>query len=160
MSSDVWTAISAVSTLVEATVVTATAILVFIQLKEMAAARSLEALSRVFDTVTTEEMSEARRYVLSQELPPPGEASPEVYRKMHKVWVSFDNLGLLVDHGMLPEEIALDMFYDTVVRCWQKLETHIQHERETRGTKYQKFFEMLYHRSVEHSRRVTATRSE
>ena len=160
MASDVWTAVSAIATLVEATVVTVTAILVYIQLKEMAAARSLEALSRVFDTVTTEEMSEARRYVLNQELPPPGEAPPEAYRKMHKVWVSFDNLGLLVDHRMLPEEIALDMFYDTVVECWQKLEPHIQHERDTRGTKYQKFFEDLYHRSVEHSRKVASTWSE
>ena len=103
MASDVWTAVSAIATLVEATVVTVTAILVFTQLKEMAAARSLEALSRVSDSVTTEEMSEARRNVLNQELPLPGEVSPEAYREMHKVWVSFDNLGLLMDYKMLPE---------------------------------------------------------
>jgi hypothetical protein len=150
MGSDIWNAVSSISTLIGTIVVSITVILAYFQLKEMTAARSLEALLRVFDELTNEEMSRARRYVLSHNLPPPDQVSPEIYEQMHKVWVSFDNLGIMVAKKMIPEQIALEMFHDNVIQYWQKLEPYIQYERKKRKTKYQIFFEALYHSSLEY----------
>jgi D-glycero-D-manno-heptose 1,7-bisphosphate phosphatase len=64
---------------------------------------------------------------------------------MHKTWVAYDNLGLLVHFGMLPREIALAMFYDSAIKCWTKLEPHIAYEEVVRKSWYQIYFrEFVY----------------
>ncbi len=148
MSSDFWAAVSSLATLVGAVVVSIAAVLAYLQLREMATARSLEAFSRVIDGLTTEEMSKARRYILSNNLPPPDEITPAMYDQMHKLWVAFDNVGIMVAFKMIPERVVLEMFHSTIIRCWQKLEPYILHERRKRKTTYQVYFEDLYHRSI------------
>lgn len=146
-----WDAISAISTLIGTIVVSVTAVFAFYQLKEMTSARWVEAVTKVFDMlITNDEASRARRYVRANNLPSPGQASPEVYEQMWKVWVSFDNLGVMIAFRMLPEHLPLEMFYSTVIECWEKLEPHIMYERRKRTQRYQVFFEDLYHRSLEY----------
>jgi hypothetical protein len=160
-----WEAMSAISTLVGTIVVIIAAIFAYFQLKEMTNARWAEAVTKVFDMlVTNNEISEARRYIRNNDLPNPGNASPEVYEQMWKVWVSFDNLGVMIVFKMLPEHLPLEMFHSTVIECWEKLEPHIIHERRERAKKgqhlaekdqqhlarYQVFFEDLYHRSLDY----------
>jgi hypothetical protein len=146
-----WDAISAISTLVGAIVVSVTAVFLYYQLKEMTAARWVEAVPKVFDMlINNDDTSRARRYIRTHDLPSPGQASPEVYEQMWKVWVSFDNLGVMISFKMLPAHLPLEMFYSTVIECWEKLEPHIMHERSKRTQRYQVFFEDLYHRSIEY----------
>lgn len=154
MSSDDWAAVSALSTLIGSLVVTITVILALIQLKEMATARTLEAFSKIVDILTSEEMSKARRYLMKNTLPTPGKKiSPKIYEQMHRVWVAFDNLGIMVAYKMLPERLALEMFYSSVIVCWEILKPHILHERESRKARYQIYFENLYERSVKYRKK-------
>jgi len=141
MNSEFWTVLSSISTSIASIVVIVTLIFAYRQIREMAHSRSLSALSEIFKHLTSEDISVSRRYVLTHNLPTPGKASLEVYEHMHKVWVSFDNLGILVHFGILSGEIALAMFYDSAIKCWNKLEAHIVYERRVRKAWYQIYFQ-------------------
>ncbi|HKY55153.1 MAG TPA: HAD family hydrolase, partial [Anaerolineales bacterium] len=151
MPSEFWTAISSISTAIASIVVIIALIFTYRQIKEMVQARHLEALLEVFNKLTPEDISKSRRYILTNDLPEPGSASPEVYEHMHKVWVSFDNLGLMVHLKMLPKEIALPMFYGQTIKFWNKLERHIQYEEYIRKTWYQIYFKQFYELSREYA---------
>lgn len=155
MSSEVWAAvgaisalISALSTLISFLFFSMTIILAYVQLKEMATARSVEALSGVIDKLSSPEMSKARRYVLTEDLPPPEDVPSEVYEILYSVWVSFNQVGLMVAFKLIPERLVFEMYYGSIIRCWLRLEPYIQRERQTRRGVYQKHFEDLYRRSV------------
>jgi D-glycero-D-manno-heptose 1,7-bisphosphate phosphatase len=151
MQPELWTVISSISTAIASIVVTITLIFTYRQIREMVQARHLEALLEVFNKLTPEDISKSRRFVLTNKLPEPGNASPEVYEHMHKVWVSFDNLGLMVHFKMLPKQIALPMFYGQTIKFWNKLEKHIQYEEYIRKTWYQIYFKEFYELSYEYS---------
>jgi D-glycero-D-manno-heptose 1,7-bisphosphate phosphatase len=159
MSSEFWTALSSISTAIASLVVIIALLLSYREIREMARARSLDALLEVFKSLTSEDTSISRRYVLTHDLPLPGEAPPEVYEHMHKVWVSFDNLGLMVHFEMLPKRIALPMFYGQAIKCWNKLEQHIRYEEYIRKTWYQIYFKEFYDLSYQHSIKIARRKS-
>lgn len=144
-----WADLSNIATAVGFPFVCLAAVLAYLQLREMAAARWTEATTKVFEMLIYDEKTrEARRFVRTSELPRPGHASKETFDKMYRVWVSFDNLGAMIVHNMLPEHLPMEMFYGSVIECWLKLAPHIKEERRHRGAGYQIFFEDLYCRSV------------
>lgn len=155
MDSDVWSIVTALSQFAMAgTACYATplvllgALAAWRQLREMAKARSLEALSRVLDELSTPEMSKARRYVLTHDLPPPGSVPEDIHQQMHMVWVSFDKVGLMVEFELIPSQLALEMYYGSIIYSWEKLEPYIRYERETLKRRYQDYFEKLYDRAL------------
>jgi D-glycero-D-manno-heptose 1,7-bisphosphate phosphatase len=150
-SPELLTAISSFSTILASFAVIITIFFTYRQIREMVQARHLEALLEVFNKLTSEDVSKSRRYILANNLPEPGNASPEAYEHMHKVWVSFDNLGLMVHFKMLPKEIALPMFYGQTIKFWNKLEKHIQYEEYIRKTWYQIYFKEFYELSRQYS---------
>ena len=154
MNPNMWEIVGGIASIVGTFGLIYTLWLLHRQLKEMSTARSLEAIARVFEYLTSEDVSRARKEVLDGDLPAPGQVSLPHYEAMHKVWVSFDNLGVMIKHSMIPENIALDMFHTPAIRCWQKLEPYIQYERSTRpDPRYQIFFEELYDRSLKYRQR-------
>ena len=154
MAHETWNVVIAASTLVGTVVVSVTAILAYLQLKEMTAARWVEAISKVFDMLINDEISKARRYVRTKDLPPPGTIEDEItnedYQRMYKVWTSFDNLGIMIAFNMLPEHLPLEMFHTQVIECWEKLEPQIHFERQRRKGWYAHFFEDLYILCIEY----------
>jgi len=154
MTSEFWTVLSYVSTAIASLALIIALLLSYRELREMARARSLDALLEVFKNLTSEDMSESRRYVLTHDLPLPGKATPEAYEHMHKVWVSLDNLGLMVHFGMLPKRIALPMFYAQAIGGWNKLQQHIRYEKTAREPCYQIYFKEFHDLSRQYSRKV------
>jgi hypothetical protein len=152
-----WTSpdgVTAIATVISTLIVILAAVFAFHQLREMARARSAEAVVKIFEMMIDDvETRSARRYVRTHELPRPGKASEETFAKMYRVWVSFDNLGIMVFEGLLPERIPMEMFHTSVIECWEKLAPHIDHERNQRGKRYQVFFEDLYCRSLRYQRK-------
>ena len=146
-----WELLANIATAIGLPVVCTAAVFAYLQLKEMAAARWTEATAKVFEMlIQDEETRKARRYVRTCQLPLPGEATEEQWNIMYRVWVSFDNLGVLVAHKMLPAHLSMEMFHGSIIECWEKLAPHIHQERAARGGRYQVFFEDLYCRSIEY----------
>ncbi len=160
MSSDSLSVLTSNSTIIGTIVVCITAILIFLQVKEMANARMMEALSSIFNSLTNEDMSRARRYVLNHKLPQPGLTSLEDYENMHKLWVAFDNLGIMIEYKLIPKEIALKMFSHTIISCWHILKPFIIHERKKRNAQYQMYFEKLYDDSINFRNKLGLTMPE
>lgn len=151
MNPEFWTVLSSISTAIASVVVIITLILSYRGLKETVRSRSLDALRETFQNLTAEDMSVSRRYVLTKDLPMPGKVSAEAYEHMHKVWVAYDNLGIMIHNKLLPREIALSMFHDSIIKCWQKLEPYIQYEEFKRKTYYQIYFKELYKASCQYA---------
>lgn len=155
MGSNVWPIVTALSEFaMAATACCATPLVVlgalaaWWQLREMAKARSLEGFSRMIGELSTPEMSKARRYVLRHDLPPAGSVPEYIYQRMHMVWVSFDKVGLMVEFELIPSELVLEMYYQSIIDSWEKLEPYIRYERETFKRRYQEYFQKLYDRAL------------
>lgn len=154
MNPEIWNIVSSISTAIASAVVIITLILSYRSLKETVRARSLDALRETFQNLTAEEMSVSRRYILNEDLPMPGKTSAEAYEHMHRVWVAYDNLGIMIENKLLPSEIALSMFHDSIIKCWQKLEPHIRYEEYKRKTYYQIYFKKLYEASCLYAAKI------
>lgn len=142
-----------------ALVVVVTVALGYIQLRAMRQDTKLGAVTKAFELLINEETSAARRHIRQTELPAPGAVDPKDFLQMYRVWVSFDNLGIMVAHGLLDEDIALAMFHESIVHCWERLAPHIDEERKSRDGHYQVFFEDLYRRSLDHQALILRPRS-
>jgi hypothetical protein len=88
--------------------------------------------------------------VLDAELPPADkiEDFPAEREILNKVWVSFDHVGLMISFKLVSKKMVFEMYYDTIINCWETLKPYIQREREIRQGRYQEYFEKLYIMSV------------
>src|SRR5205085_10039998 len=97
------------------------------------------------------------RHVLYEKVPKEGNAA--FFEQMHvddikqldEVARSFDKVGLLVEHKILPIEFIFDFYSFPVVVAWHRLEPYIASERTRRGLPYHMImFERLAIRTKEY----------
>lgn len=120
---------------------------VYGQLDEARKRGKFDATVRVFQSLTDEGMTQARRELraayrngelLDEKI------TPDLTNKMHKIWVSLDNLGILVAHHHIDYSLSMEMFHDQAIEFWCMLEKFILRERNHRRTGYQIYFERFY----------------
>ena len=115
------------------------------EIDEEAKSRQIDSLTQMFGSLDTDEASMNRKFVFTK-LPDVTKASEEDWRVASKVWVSLDHVGLLVEYGLINEELVMEMYVETIIRCWIKLRAYVILERQKRGElgrRYQKYFELL-----------------
>ena len=105
---------------------------------------------RILNELGSYEMRGARRFVLNGKLPPLDKAKNHLgdYEILNEVWASFDHIGLLVSFRLVSKKMVLEMYYGTIIKCWEKLEPYIMKERRDRKGRYQNYFEKLYKMSI------------
>jgi hypothetical protein len=59
-------------------------------------------------------------------------SDPKLVSEIEKVCVSFDQMGVLIEHRLLPEDVAFSMYFDVILRTWYLVEPYVQAERERR----------------------------
>lgn len=59
----------------------------------------------------------------------------------------YDDLGKLVAHGIVSEDLILGAFGDALVRTWSPLRPYVYREREIRSSTFQAYFEDLAERA-------------
>jgi hypothetical protein len=69
------------------------------------------------------------------------------------VRADMDQIGLLVINGLIPRDLFLSPYLNTVIICWKALKDHIEDERkERRYPRYMKYFETLYEDAERYAR--------
>ena len=77
---------------------------------------------------------------------------------IESVIADFQFLGQLVEMGLVDSDVVADLYYSTVIRCWQACKPFIDDERNRRNsTRYAYYFEYLYDRCVDFQRRKYPT---
>jgi len=100
MPTDFWTILSAISTAVGAITIVVASILALSQLREMAKARFLEALIKLFEELNAPEARAARAFVF-QELPSdPTEINGIARKNVETVYNQLDFVGFLVENKL------------------------------------------------------------
>jgi hypothetical protein len=115
------------------------------QLKEMSAARQVEALSRAFDQLSSRETLEARFDISTHQLAPPGQQTEYEYRIVDQVWRAYERLGIMAKFNLISRDIVLTAWSHSIVTQWEAVESFIRHERTASGNINLGFhFEWLY----------------
>jgi hypothetical protein len=102
-----------------------------------------------FREARTDEWFEAFDWIrtdLTREYPPELGVSrlPEVARRrVRKVGFFYDNLGVLVVSGVVPEDLVLGFFGPGMKKCWDVMKPYFDVEGEIRGIRYLVFYEHL-----------------
>lgn len=148
MSTD--TVISIIQTI---TIIIAAGLAVW-QLREAARARSLDGFPALaadlendadarlsiytdLPELLAKEKDEDKREFISQ-------FSDEQKSNIEKVCVTFDRMGVLVIHGLLPKDVAFSMYFDVVLRIWRLVEPYVQQKRQHRENDlWMMYFEKL-----------------
>lgn len=61
------------------------------------------------------------------------------------VRADFDEIGLLVDNGLIPKDVFFKSYLNTVIICWKALKTDIEKQRKDRKyPEYMTYFQKLY----------------
>ncbi|MEU6768086.1 hypothetical protein ABZ916_36965 [Streptomyces sp. NPDC046853] len=107
-----------------------------------------------FREARSPEWFEARDFIyerLAAEFPPDRGVSqqpPQARAALRKVGFLFDNFGLLIAHGVVPEELVIGFFGRSLQdEFWRIMAPYIRKEAELRGQGYMVFFEDLVARA-------------
>src|SRR3954454_17256486 len=69
---------------------------------------------------------------------------PEIARRrVRKVGFFYDNLGVLVVSGVVPEDLVLGFFGPGMKKCWDVMKPYFDVEGKIRGIRYLVFYEHL-----------------
>lgn len=122
------------------TIVIATGIAIW-QLREAARARSLDGFVALSEELKRD--AGARRLIYSELVKLPtmtdkekkkflSQLTDEQKRQIESVCVTFDRMGVLVMHRLLPKDVAFSMYFDVVLRTWHLVMPFVQEERVRR----------------------------
>lgn len=143
MSIELWTAVAAIAAAIQTIVVLVAAVLAIRQLREATRARSLDAFLAISEDLKKEEAVEARKIIYTQ-LANSEILSEEQKKKIESICVTFDKMGVLVKHGLIPKDVAFSMYFDVVLRIWKHVEPFVIQERERRKNDiWMMYFETL-----------------
>jgi hypothetical protein len=73
---------------------------------------------------------------------------PRFRQSIGTVRGDFDIAGALIVQGLLPEEGLLDIYWNSIIRCWKAQRNYVLHQRERRNDPhYAQYFEELANRA-------------
>lgn len=147
------TFITAAAALIEATVVLIAIWPAYKQLREAVKARSLDAFKTVSEDIKNEvnerrliysELSELPKMKKGDQIDHISKMKDDLKNKIIKVCVTFDKMGVLVTHGLIPKDVAFSIYFDVVLRIWHLVEPFIKEERKRRESDiWMMYFEKL-----------------
>jgi hypothetical protein len=120
------------------------------QLSSAKNSQSITVMLSMLGEYREEAMVQARRSVFrhlgSETAAPPTTGFSDIPKEARTAAVTishfFDNVGLLVAHGLVPADPLISFFGAGAIQLWQTLEPYIECERRTRGSDYyQAYFE-------------------
>jgi len=143
MNPDSWTVIASIAAIIQAVVVIIAVIIALIQLNQGTRARSLDAFLAISQDLRNENIVEARRWIFTK-LKNTRNLTNRQKTKVEALCVIFDKIGVLVKHGLIPKDVAFSMYFDVVLRTWNRVESFIKEERERRKNDlWMMYFEAL-----------------
>ena len=140
------------------TLVVSAAILVW-QLREIRKATALQGFNALAEQLNQEDLIKIRESMY-REYSKFGENKKWIISnsidetKIRRVVILLDQLGTLVNRKLIPERIAIDMYWDIVIKCWDVCEQWILKERDDKrkklkkDTKYYRFSALIWLRGV------------
>jgi hypothetical protein len=140
---DFWSILASISTVLGSIVVIWAAIVALGQLKEMTQTRHLEAMIQVYDLIGSKEARGHRRFIYTKLKSKPEKLTTEEWGIVEDVSVTFDRIGNLVEHGLIPKGELYDGHCSVIAKLWIKLEPYIMYRRQLLGTRFVEHFEKL-----------------
>jgi hypothetical protein len=138
-----WTTLANIGTVVETVLVTIGAIYGLVQLREILKSRHLQATIELLDILGSDDVAAARQAALEVSVPA-GDLSEAEWKNIHKASLSFNRAGWLLTHGLVDKEMLFDMYCESIVGAWDKLEPYVEYAREAgRFPRWQRHFELL-----------------
>jgi hypothetical protein len=126
--------ILALGTLVLAAATGALVVVTLWQLRLTRKALELDGLSRAIDEVDS--VHAQRTAVLAPAFPAdPGQASPDEREQARVVTNAMNRLAYLVRKGLLREELVRDLYAESMVMAWDKLQQYVQSDRKKPGVR-------------------------
>jgi len=128
----------------------------FRQVRAMSGQTQLSVVVESFREARMPEWWEARDWIfehLTGECEPDHGISglpPRARAMVRKIGFLYDNLGLLVVHKVVPEELVIGFFGEGMDKHWKILEPYIDAESKITGVDYMVYFRELARRSLLH----------
>lgn len=106
-----------------------TAIILIWQLSAIRRATALEGFNEIATILNDSDNREVRKelYKNKEKLE---ELEPEIKTKIKNQIVLLDTLGCLVNRKLIPERVAIEIYWDVIIRCWDASEEWIEEERQ------------------------------
>jgi hypothetical protein len=119
------------------------------ELRESTKNRQGSFMFEVFKGLSTEEARKDRSFIFGNSLPGPDKTlSDPAWKTMNNVWTQLNQLGLYIEKGLIEEDLVMELYWDVILKCWNKLEGHLKVQRDKRhNNMYQKYFEILAKRA-------------
>lgn len=113
-----------------------TAVIMSSQTGEMKRATHAAAFKSVFDILQAEDVRAARGYVINHLAGMDHELWGSIQvENAEKVIYTYDAVGVMIRNGMLPANIVVDHWGNSLRKCWPALEVHVLHVRKERSAK-------------------------
>lgn len=113
------------------------------QLREMTRARNLEAMLRVYEIIGTESARSSRRFIHGELASKPESITPEERDHIENVAVALDQVGALVEAGLVPIGPLFSSHGEMICRSREKLAPHVRQRRQTIDATFAAHFEQL-----------------
>lgn len=104
-----------------------------IQIKEATRARYLEALSRIFEEFRSEVFFKDRRFVYSHEQFDWNSCNKDERIRIERLINTYNRMAFLVEKGMIPQRLILEIWSGALTASWQKLESYVKDRRAATG---------------------------
>jgi len=143
-----WNMISAISTAFMAFVVLIAAILAVLQLREISRSRAVSAFMELSRFLQREEIRKARGILIN--IPKDRNLedwSVEEREAAEKASHTYDVAGIMVFKKLIEEDLIVNEWRDSIIKCWEAAEPMIMEYRKGRGEDFWDAFEMLYERA-------------
>ncbi|MFD9549326.1 hypothetical protein ACFWBG_18180 [Nocardia salmonicida] len=110
------------------------AILVVWQVTEMRRAAYASAFKVVHDLLQTEEIRQDRRFVMANLRDQPFAVwSDDAKIRAERVCASYDSVGIMCRMRLIPLEVVVDPWGDSIRKCWNVLRPLVESYRQERG---------------------------
>lgn len=122
-------------------------IFVVFQMRESTKARHMEGAMHFTGRLNTHDARAARRAIYAAHFDNREFGDKEI-GYAEEIRANFNSTGIMVREGLFPKKIALRLYSETTIKCWEALRKHIEKQRDARGTRaFMEDFEWLYNES-------------
>jgi hypothetical protein len=133
MNADSWALAASISQVLASISVISAIIFAVVQLREATRARYLEALARIFEEFRSEGFFEDRRFIYAHGEFSYASCTDEEKRRIERTINTFNQMSFLVEKGLLPRKLILEMWSGALLSSWQKSESYVQDRRAATG---------------------------
>jgi hypothetical protein len=138
-----WSAVAALSAVFTGLIILGSVIVLLRQTRELKRATHAQAYFTALEYLQNDKVRFARKKLMEfGGKPLHSWLEPEKWTA-EKVCQSFDSVAIMVRHGMLPKELIIENWMDSLIRCWAAAEQLVNDYRKIRGPEYWDDFEWL-----------------